>query len=550
MALELSFLAVLCSEMRLNDFSEVLNAIIKRLIRFFLILLGCITIPILRLRGFRKQRRCPPIGNKILYMSATELAAKIRKQELTCEEVVLAYIQRCRDVNPMLNAIVENRFDAALEEAREIDVSLKSGDKPEEVLKRETPLLGVPITVKESISVAGMSHTAGRRTEEPVHALNDSDAVRRAKKAGAIPLLVSNTPEMCMCWETFNNVTGTTWNPYNTNRTPGGSSGGEAALVASAASVLSISSDIGGSVRLPAFFCGIFGHKPTPEWVGADGHYPDCDDPDWLTFFTMGPMVRYSEDLGMFLKVLTRSEEAVARLNEEVQLSNIKFYYMEEIGSSAVRSVDGEIICEMRKFFKHLENVQGIKVQQIEIPEMAYAFEAATSMLVRLDGVDTIYKKGGNPREWRSVFVEFLRYITFRSPHTFPNLFYGILKKLGNALPGSHFKWYEKKNSLIKKRVQEILGDDGVLIFPSFPSAAHYPYEIYHKICDTTYMMIFNSIGLPVTQCPMGLNRKGLPIGLQIVGNAGRDNLTIAVAREVERVFGGWREPPSTEVIA
>ncbi|XP_011309611.1 fatty-acid amide hydrolase 2 isoform X2 [Fopius arisanus] len=528
---------------------EVLNAIIKRLIRVLLFLLSCLMIPLLRLRALRKQRRCPPIGNKILYMSATELAAKIRKRELACEEVVLAYIQRCRDVDPVLNAIVEDRFDEALEEARSIDVFLKSSDKPEETLKNETPLLGVPITVKESISLAGMSHAAGRRTKDRVLALNDSDAVRRAKKAGAIPLLVSNTPEMCMCWETFNNVTGTTWNPYDTNRTPGGSSGGEAALVSSAASILSIASDIGGSVRLPAMFCGIFGHKPTPEWIGADGHMPDCDDPAWPAFFTMGPMVRYSEDLNLFLKVLTRSSDAVARLNEEVQLSSIKYYYMEEIGSSAVGSIDGEIIRGMREFFKHLETVQGVKVQQIEIPEMTYAFEASASMLVQLDGVDTIFKKGANPREWRSVFMEFLRYITFMSPHTFPNLVYGVLKKVGNALPRSHTKWYEKKNDLIKKRLQEILGDDGVLIFPSFTSAAHYPYEIYHKICDTTYMMIFNSIGLPVTQCPMGLNRKGLPIGLQVVGNAGRDNLTIAVAREVERAFGGWQEPPSTEVV-
>ncbi|XP_034936011.1 fatty-acid amide hydrolase 2-A-like, partial [Chelonus insularis] len=226
MELALSLLSVFYLNIRLN-YAETLNTTIKFLVAAFVFLVKCSTTPFLKMKAFKKIKRCPPITNKILYIPLYELATKIRRQELTSEEVVTAYIQRCREVNPVINAIVENRFEAALEEARDVDRFIKSGVKTEEVLARDTPLLGIPVTVKESVSVKGMSHSAGQTTNKRIVASNDADVVKRVKKAGGIILLVSNTPELCMCWETYNNVTGTTWNPYDTRKTPGGSSGGE-----------------------------------------------------------------------------------------------------------------------------------------------------------------------------------------------------------------------------------------------------------------------------------------------------------------------------------
>ncbi|XP_034934289.1 fatty-acid amide hydrolase 2-like [Chelonus insularis] len=291
-------------------------------------------------------------------------------------------------------------------------------------------------------------------------------------------------------------------------------------------------------------FCGVFGHKPTPGWLSTDGHRPDSTDDNWPAFLTIAPMTRYPADLPIILKAMTQSETAITQLNKKVHIDDVKFFYIEHFPISVTTKVDREIISGIRKFVNHLEQDQNIKVQKIELPEMKYAFEAAVTILLRLNGVDTIFSKESDPDEWRSVFVEFVKFICLVSPHSLSNVGYGVIKRFSQKLPDSYYEWMCKKNEAIKRRVQDILGDNGVLICPTFTSAAHYPYEIYPKICNVIYMMIFNALGLPVTQCPIGFNSEGLPIGFQIVGNVNNDHLTIAVAQEAERAFGGWHEPP------
>lgn len=459
----------------------------------------------------------------------------------------MAYVARCREVNPIINAVVETRFETAIQEAREADEVVGSGRRSSDELARETPLLGIPITVKESIAVQGMSHAAGVKRSKPVIALQDADAVQRVRAAGGIVILVSNTPEMCMCWETFNNVTGTTVNPYDTRRTAGGSSGGEAALLGSAASVLSLSSDIGGSARLPAMFCGVFGHKPTPGVVSTIGHVPDCDDKSWPNFFSLGPMVRYAEDLPLLLKTMSQPTGPRLQLDKKVPLNQMRFFYMEnDGGSGATISVDSEIVSGIRRLVQYLNSHHGVTVQKANLREMKYALEIIAAVLLPLNA-ESIYMKGTDPREWKSVFVEVMRYLCLLSPHTLPAILYGILKKTSDNMSKSHTRKMEEKNASLKKNLAELLGDNGVLIYPTFVSPAHYQYQIYHKICNTAYMAIFNSLGLPVTQCPMGLNRNGLPIGLQIIANPGCDHLTITLAQEIEKSFGGWQPPTSSE---
>lgn len=155
-----------------------------------------------------------------------------------------------------MNAIVDERFEEALKEACIIDRDIANGIRTKEQMKDQTPLLGVPVTIKESIAVMGLRNQGGRVFKEKRIAEEDAPCVEQIKKHGGIVLLVSNTPELCMCWETYNNVSGQTNNPYDNRRTPGGSSGGEAALLGSAASLIGLSSDIAGSARLPAMFSG------------------------------------------------------------------------------------------------------------------------------------------------------------------------------------------------------------------------------------------------------------------------------------------------------
>lgn len=186
----------------------------------------------------------------LLEIPAIRLAQMIRTRGVRCEEVILAYVHRIQEVNPYLNAVVEERFEAALQEARQVDELLAMGAKSLGEIERETPLLGVPITVKESIAVKGMSNQGGRVYRTRQEAKEDAPIVANMKRAGAIVLAVTNTPELCLNWETYNKVTGLTKNPHNQKLSPGGSSGGEAALISSGASLIGLTSDIAGKTNL------------------------------------------------------------------------------------------------------------------------------------------------------------------------------------------------------------------------------------------------------------------------------------------------------------
>ena len=162
-------------------------------------------------------KKIPPIQNELLKVPAYKLAAMIREQQISSETVIQTYIERIKEV-VILNAVVETRFEEALEEARMIDKEIQSGTRSLEQMETETPLLGLPLTVKESIMVKGMSNQAGRVFKNKQIALEDAPVVKNAKISGAVILAVTNTPELCLCWETYNNVTGITLNPYDMKR--------------------------------------------------------------------------------------------------------------------------------------------------------------------------------------------------------------------------------------------------------------------------------------------------------------------------------------------
>ncbi|XP_014477809.1 PREDICTED: fatty-acid amide hydrolase 2 isoform X2 [Dinoponera quadriceps] len=518
---------------------EIITTVMKFACKGFFFLLYCLFNPFFKLRTLKKRQQCPPIADQILLLSATEIARRIRRKEIRCEEVIIAYVERCKEVNPVLNAIVENRYEAALREAREIDEFLKSTTTDEAKISREKPLLGVPVTIKESIAVqVGMKESG-----DAPRATRDADVVTRIREAGGVPLLVSNTPELCLWWDTFNKVTGTTRNPYDTRRTPGGSSGGEAALLGAGASLLSLCSDIAGSARLPAMFCGVFGHKPTPNWVSGEGHKPNSTDVNWLYFFTIGVMVRYAVDLPLLLTTISQSDEARNGFCKKVCLRNVRFFYMNNSGSVMTNSPDGDVGDAIHKLIKYLETTHGVKVQKTKFKNMKSAFEMSITLMLRIKNVYSMFNRSDDPKKSRNAFLEIIKYIFFLSPYTYPALFYGLMKNVGERFPLSYYNKMMEKKMRLRTQFEEMLSDNGVLIYPSFVSSAPYPHEILYNICNFTYLMIFNTLGLPVTQCPLGFDKNQLPIGIQIVANPGCDYLTVAVAQEIERAFGGWQEP-------
>lgn len=305
---------------------------------------------------------------------------------MTSEEIISAYIARCKEVNPFVNAIVDERFELALEEAKQVDRMINANLKSVQQMEADTPILGLPVTVKESIAVKGLSHQAGRLLKRKHTASEDAPAVAEVKKHGGIILLVSNTPELCMLWETYNKVTGLTRNPYDLRRTPGGSSGGEAALISSGASLMGLGSDIAGSSRLPPMFTGIFGHKPSPYAVSTEGHVPKASTPNWAQFFTIAPITRYASDLPLLLHSMKDPNKAILSLASTVLVNDINCFYMPNDGPSGLTvPVDKDIEKAIIDVAAHFSG------KRVQIDDFKWALDISMSAMLRMPNVETIY---------------------------------------------------------------------------------------------------------------------------------------------------------------
>nr|CAI5868441.1 unnamed protein product [Callosobruchus analis] len=414
-----------------------------------------------------------------------------------------------------------------------------------EEIEEKKPLLGVPLTVKGSIEVKGMKSTSGVVSRANVIAQEDAVIVRSARDAGAIPILTSNIPELCLNWESTNKLVGTTRNPHNTTRTVGGSSGGEAGLLATAASIIGVGSDIAGSLRLPAHFCGIWGHKPTPGVVPFIGHYPSCKNEDeWREVFTLGPMARYANDLKLLLKIISDPESSQRlKLDEPVvPIEDLRVYYIEDLGSMLTNKVSGVCLDALHSVTGHLNKVCHVECQKVELPLIKYAPEMASLVLLDIDDVDNLFVGRGD-----GSYAELFRYFTFRSKSVFMAIAYGVIRKLSKYIPNSTVEDCRKKLSEMKAELIKTLGPNGVLLIPTFPTEAHPHGDILRKVLDSGYCIIFNAFGLPVTNCPVKFTKNKLPVGIQVVAAPHNDRLTLAVAAEIEKNFGGWRPPHSAD---
>src|SRR2546425_4137194 len=234
--------------------------------------------------------------DELVYTSATSLAQAIRGKLVSSQEVVEAYIHRIEAVNPQLNAIVQLTAEAALAQAREADAAQARGEI-------KGPLHGVPITIKDSFDTKGVISTGGTKGRASYVPQQDATAVARMRAAGAIVLGKTNLPELSLAYESNNLIYGWTNNPYDLSRTPGGSSGGESAIIAAGGSPLGLGTDGFGSIRIPSHFCGIAGLKPTSGRIPFTGLLPPAFGAS-AKLRHVGPMARYVEDLILTLPIL------------------------------------------------------------------------------------------------------------------------------------------------------------------------------------------------------------------------------------------------------
>src|SRR6202451_2537282 len=273
--------------------------------------------------------------SELTFLPAVVMAEQIRKSALSPVELVEAHLARIEKLNPKLNAFVHLDAEGARRQARAAEEAVTRHEKL-------GPLHGVPISIKSSIEVTGFRCESGTKLRAGFVAAQDAPLVSRLRQAGAIILGTTNAPELLMAWETDNLLYGRTNNPWDRSRTPGGSSGGEAAAIAAGCSAGGVGSDGGGSIRVPAHFSGVFGLKPTPGRVPSTGHYPASAGP-FAQLGVVGPMARTVADVARLFSVTAGhdigdpvSAPVPLRAWSDAEILKLRVAYFEDDGATPV----------------------------------------------------------------------------------------------------------------------------------------------------------------------------------------------------------------------
>jgi fatty acid amide hydrolase 2 len=345
-----------------------------------------------------------------------------------------------------------------------------------------------------------------------------------------------------MWMETNNRVYGRTNNPYDPSRIVGGSSGGEGAIIGAGASPFGVGSDIGGSIRMPAFFNGVFGHKPTGGLVPGTGQYPIAQN-EALRYLSTGPLCRRAEDLMPLLAIVAgpdgRDGGCRAMPLGEPAAVDLAGLRVLDVASNGVVPVSRDLQQAQRRAAQALE-ARGAVVTRGAIKGLRHSLEVWAALLESAGGTPFSELLG----DGRKVPVgrELLRWVARRSPHTLPALALAGLEDLAARLPGLNAR-FVKVGEALKRELVDRIGDGGVMLYPSYASVAPRHYQPVVLPLRWVYTAILNVMELPVTQVPLGLDGAGLPLGVQVAGTPGQDHVTIAVAQALEADFGGWVPP-------
>jgi amidase len=466
---------------------------------------------------------------KIIFGTIADIAAGIREKKFSPVQVVDAYLERVAALQPKLNVFVHLDVEGAREQAREAEAALMRGE-------RVGPLHGVPLTIKSCIDAAGWPTPAGSLLRKDYVPRVDAPLVARLRAAGAIILGNTNTPEYLMAYETDNSLSGKTRNPWNVERSAGGSSGGEAAAIAAGCSAGGVGSDGGGSIRVPAHFCGICGLKPTPGRIPATGHFPGGGGAfGWIG--VVGPMARTVADLRALFEVTAGPDEGDA-LSAPVSVRAVK---TEDVGKLRIGVLDSDALGK-------------------ETPETTATVERAARLLSeqgfvvetkRLNGLDrtielwwyffgpviaNIIRESfvGQAEIMSPMLREYVRLATAEMELTCD----GFLKACGER---------DRLRAEFLRQMEEVT----VLLSPvsAGPAFAHGEgnwrsgaKENYRETMRHSQWL--NVAGFPGVAVPLGRSREGLPIGVQVIGRPYEDELVLAVAETIERRRGPWQAPP------
>ncbi|XKL69083.1 hypothetical protein PGB90_006852 [Kerria lacca] len=470
---------------------------------------------------FYKTKEIPSVDDVIIFSSATVLAEKIRTKQLTSERVVSAFIERCRQVNPIVNAIIDERFDDALKDARYVDSLIQRDEINFSELKTKKPLFGIPVTIKGSYKVKGMKFTIGIKAFAERKSQCNSLAVDLLINAGAIPIALTNIPPACRGLETVNDIIGQTLNPYNQKKSIGGSSGGEAALISSGASIIGLASDSLGSIRIPSSFANIYGHKPSKGTIVTEDLRMFANS-KLVDLFTVGPMCRYAEDLDLLMNVLTEGRYSPSNL---IDVKSIKIYYLEEF-KNVVYRVCPEIKEKISSAVKYFHETYNCEIEQLDtedINNFHYIFKSwsYTELQIMFSGLCKKLEK--------------------------TNIIVGTIAKICQIIMNLVLPVNEKEYCTIKseqiEKLKRKLSTNAVLILPTYQETVFYKNQGFFKMSRIYYCAIFSILNFTATTVPVGFDAQKMPLGLQVIGAPGQDQLCIAVTRALHKYFGGWKPP-------
>jgi amidase len=446
----------------------------------------------------------------------------IRSGETSSLELVKAHFAHIETINPQINAVVYSMGEAALREAAAADRKLAAGDAC-------GPLHGVPFSVKDSIEVADTPCTAGTvgfRNAPPSR--RDATLVARLRKAGGIPLCKTNLPDLLFSFESDNLLFGRTNNPYDVHRTSGGSSGGEAALLAACGSPLGLGSDCLGSVRLPAAFCGVTAIKPTSGRLPRTGHVPPAGG--WVEkLWQIGPMARWTEDLVLAMRLLAGEDgtdftSPPVPVLEPGSLCGLRAAFFVDNGIAACSE---EVRETVRAAARHLA-ASGVSVQEMRPPCIEQSFELEMSIL-GADGGDGI--------------DSYLQFIGSEPVHPLMTNFVERFRRYrGSAtqLAGYWAQW-----DAFRAEMTKFFTDFDVVLSPVYPQVAlqHGSSAIDSNFEGFSYTMTWSVAGFPAATVRCGEVGR-LPVNVQVAAKPWHDLTALSVCRELESAFGGWQPPP------
>jgi len=483
-----------------------------------------------------------PTPESLVYASASTAAGAVSRGDVTSLELTKGILRRIEAYNPKINAIITLLEKGALAAAKKADEAVKKGENL-------GPLHGVPVTVKDCFEMKGVRTTAGLKSLADHIPEHDSAPVERLQSAGAVIIGHTNIPEMAADWQTHNTLFGAANNPWDLKLTPGGSTGGGAAALASGLTFLEVGSDVGGSIRVPSHFCGLYGHKPSIGTVSARGHIPPVPgspvgEP---AFSVAGPMARSADDLRLAMEVLGGADGEAAKAFTwrlpPPRRAKLAEYRLGYVIDDPLCRISSEVKAPLAKM------VEALKEEGVELVEG--------------------WPSGVDPKR----LFEDYRYIRYASGAGSLSgaQIYELLKteKVSDgsdeyAAAHAYASSVKEFQDALWRRAQAqeawreyFRGVDAFLIPPAFVPAFPHDHRtpLKSRVLQTPegprryqelrFWISFATLcGLPTTVAPVGSTVGGLPVGVQIVGPYLEDATTIDVAGKMAKVIGGFRAPP------